>query len=250
MFRKNVLKVDNLEVVLAIIVAFLSITGLAPTWLVSPFILALLAVLSVAILKNRNILEKIERNSYSNRNVFLDSFNEEEVDKNLEHAKEVIILGTNLPNVMHRQYSRIEQKLRNGDKIKILIVKSDTKLSEIIAERYYEPKKIDSILADSNTTIELCKELHSIAKETKGELKFRFLDYLPPFGAIFVNPQDDNGIIYLWFYTYKTRDPKKPKMVLHATDSKWYQLFKEIIIALWDHANETGCGEGEIELRG
>lgn len=121
LFGKDVLKGDNLEVIMAFFLAFLSITGLVHPSLVFPFVLALLAVLSVAILKNRYILESIERRSSNNLSTFIESFNKDEVDKKIENAKEIIFLGTNLENVIHSQYYRIEESLKKGGEIKILV---------------------------------------------------------------------------------------------------------------------------------
>jgi len=238
LFGKDVLKGDNLEVIMAFVLAFLSITGLVHPSLVFPFVLALLAVLSVAILKNRYILESIERRSSNNLSTFIESFNKDEVDKNIEGAKEIIFLGTNLDNVIHSQYYRIEERLKKGSEIKILLIKPNKTLCDIVAKRYYEPTKGETISKDLTTSIERCMNLESISKEAKGKLEIRFLDFLPSFGAIFINPEAYDGIIYLWFYTYKTKNPIKPKMILHSTDDRWYRLFKEEIIALWNNASE------------
>jgi hypothetical protein len=242
---KDFLKGENLEVIMAFFFTFLSITGLVPPTLILPFTLALLAVLSVSILKNRNILEKIERNSSIDRSIFAEAFDKEEVDRNIEHAKEIIFLGTNLGNVTRGQYSRIEESLKKGNKVKILIIEANSSLCDIVAKRHYEPTKGEEILKELSISLGRCKNLFLKSKETKGRLEIRFLDFLPPFGGIFIDPEDINGIIYMWFYTYKIRNQTKPKVILHAMDGQWYQLFKEEIFALWENAREYRCNENE-----
>lgn len=246
--RKDFFKGENLEVIMAFFFTFLSITGLVPPKLILPFTLALLAVLSVSILKNRTILEKIERNSSIDRSIFAEAFDKEEVDRNIEHAKEIIFLGTNLSNVTRGQYFRIEESLKKGNYVKILIIEANSNLCDIAAKRHYEPTKGEEILKELGISIERCRNLFLMSKETKGRLEIRFLDSLPPFGGIFIDPEDSNGIIYMWFYTYKTRNPTKPKVILHAKDGQWYQLFKEEILALWENAREYNSCENEQAL--
>jgi len=241
-YRNDLRRGANLEVILALIITFLSIAGLVTSWLIPPFTLALLAVLFTGILKNTYILEKIEQKSHS-RDVFLEAFDKREVNENVEHANEVIFLGTTLSNVVHGQYSRIEESLKKGNKIKILVVESNSNLCNIVARRFYEPKNGESIIQDLNSTIGMCRHLESIAKNTKGQLEIRLLDFLPSFGAIFVNPEGNNSKLYLWYYTYKTKNPTKPKMILRPTDERWYQLFKEMILALWNNAKPIPLAE-------
>lgn len=235
--RRDILKGDNIEVTMAFFFTFLSITGLAPSYLILPFTLALLAVLSTAILKNRNILENIERNSSINRSIFTKAFDKEEVDRNIEHAKEMIILGTNLSNITRSQYSRIEDSLKKGNKVKILMIDLNKDLCDIVAKRHYEPTKGEDILKELSISFERCKNLYLMSKETKGQLEIRFLDFLPPFGGILINPDDNTGILYMWIYTYKIKTQTKPKVILHALDGQWYQLFKDEIFALWENAH-------------
>jgi hypothetical protein len=234
---KAILKGDNLEVTMAFFFAFLGITGLARPSLILPFTLALLAVLSVAMLKNRSILEEIERKPAISQNVFIQAFDKEEVDRNIEQANQIIFLGTNLRSVTHDQYSRIEESLRKGNSIKILMINGS--LCDLASKRNYEPTIGEEILKELNISIKRCRALYSMSKQTKGKLEIRLLDYLPPFGAIFIDPQEDlKGTLYLWFYTYRTRNTTKPKVILHARDGHWYQVFKEAIFALCKDARE------------
>lgn len=243
--RRDILTGDNIEVTMAFFFTLLSITGLAPSYLILPFTLALLAVLSTAILKNRNILENIERNSSINRSIFTKAFDKEEVDRNIEHAKEIIILGTNLSNITRSQYSRIEDSLKKGNKVKILIIELNKDLCDIAAKRHYEPTKGEDILKELSISFERCKNLYLMSKETKGQLEIRFLDFLPPFGGILINPEDNTGILYMWIYTYKIKTQTKPKVILHALDGQWYQLFKDEIFALWENAHNYRFDEDQ-----
>jgi hypothetical protein len=249
-FRKELFRGDNIEVIMAIVIAFLSITGLAPSLLVAPFTLALLTVLSASILKNRYILEKIEKNSRINKNTLIKEFNVEEVNSSIEHAKDIIFLGEDLSMTIYKQFSRIEDRLKNGTNIKILMIDPNSNLCDLAAMHYYADTKGEDIRNNINTSIQRCKKLETIGKETKGQLEIRLLDYLPPFGAIFVDPESDNGKLYLWYRPYKVKNQTKPKMVFsalegYALDGYWYQLFKEEIIALWDHAHECRCEQRE-----
>ncbi len=102
----------------------------------------------------------------------------------------------------------------------------------------YEPTKGEDILKELSISFERCKNLYLMSKETNGQLEIRFLDFLPPFGGILINPENNNSILYMWFYTYKIKTQTKPKVILHALDGQWYQLFKDEIFALWENAHE------------
>ena len=235
--RKDLLRGDSVEIVMAYFFAFLSITGIAQPSSVLPFTLALLAVLSVAILKNRNLLEKVERDLSDSQGVFTQKFDEYEVNRNIEQAKQIMFLGTNLKSVTHVQYSRIEDSLRRGNQIQILMIESKSSLCDLAAKRDYEQTSGEEILKELNISMQRCKNLYLMARETKGTLEIRFLDFLPPFGGILIDSQDDrNGKLYLWFYTYRTKNTTKPKVTLNAMDGQWYHLFKEEIFALWRDA--------------
>ena len=99
-----------------------------------------------------------------------------------------------------------------------MIDPNNDKMCDLAAMHYYAETKGEDIRNNINTSIQRCRKLETIENEIKGQLEIRLLDYLPPFGAIFIDPESDNGKLYLWYRPFKVKNQTKPKMVFSASE--------------------------------
>ena len=221
-----------LTVVLSIVLVVLNIVNVVPPAWTTPLTLAVLALLSFAMLGNRHRMQTILEKINARGELLLAEFPKDIVD-NIEQAEELTILGVSLRRTLQLHYHRFQQKLQRGDTIRVLLVDPDSPACDIAARREYAPTTPDDQRAAIRASLARLWELRQVVG---GNLEIRVANHPLTFGAIVRDPDTTQGLFYLWHYAFKRRDANRPKMVLRPADGDWYELFKEEIASIWDNA--------------
>lgn len=240
---KDIQQGENIDlyvtVALAIILAILNLVGLAPSVLLNSITLAVLALITIAILGNRHRLEVIiERTSLATDRIPLEEFPPEFVLE-LENAKEVWLTGIHQSAVITAYYSLFERKLKRGDKLRVLVVDPNGAACKMAAMRF--PGRV----SENQERIRILSTLESLCELKKiapSNLEIRTIDYLLEYGAFLLDPETPEGVAYLQRYTFKTLGgARKPKLVYRRQDGRWYDLVCAEIRALWENAALWDC---------
>ena len=219
-------------VIVSIVLAVLNILNIVPPSWITSLNLAVLALLSFAILGSRYRMETILEKITARQGLLLTEF-PDDLARDVEKSGELTILGVGLSRTLRLHYSRFLEKLQRGDTIRILLVNPDSSACDIAAMREYPPTTPDDQRGAIRRSLSV---LHVLSQETGGNLEIRLADHPLTFGAIVGDPETSQGVLYLWHYAFKTRVANRPKMVLRPVDGYWYELFKEEVTAIWDSA--------------
>lgn len=222
-----------LTVVVSIVLTILTIIDVVPSSWVMPLNLSILALFSFAILGNRYRIETVLEKLTNRSERLLTAFPGDQLRSEILSSKELMLLGADLNLTLMRNYPQLTDKLQKGDSIKVLLVNPESPACEMTSVLHYEPMPPDDKRRVIHRSLSICRELKH---RTDGELEVRLLDHLPTFGAFALDLKSPDGVLYLWHYTFKTRDAMRPKMILRPTDGYWYQFFCEEISTIWDNA--------------
>jgi hypothetical protein len=220
-------------VAVSMVLVVLGLINIVPESWILPLNLAVLALLSIAILGNRYRTETVLKKIDTQGTPFLTRIPQEELSQDIEKSKNVIVLGQNLGFTMRVHYPLFREKLRRGDTVQILLVDPDSPVCEMAVKRNPEPTTVEDQQSLIRQSLRMCDQL---IRETSGELEVRLIDWLPSFGAVVVDPELSRGAIYRWNYSYNTHIVNQPQMVLRPEDGHWYELFREEIYAMWEGA--------------
>jgi hypothetical protein len=166
---------ENLDLYVTVAVSFLlivlNILGVALS-LSTPLSLTILALLAIAILGNRHRLETILRNlAKATHDVFYGDFPDyvqQEIAEKIEQSADVLLMGVDLDETLNRHYCLLEQKLRQGSKIRAVLVDPDSPACEMVVERRYRPTTLESQSSQIRSGMEALRELR---EKTLGDLQ-------------------------------------------------------------------------------
>lgn len=221
-----------LTVLISIIVTILNIIGLAPSTWIAPLNLAILALLSVSILGNRYKTESVLEKISSQNERLLVQFPQDPM-KDMEKSTELTLVGVDLRQTLHRNFSLFQKKLIDGQTIKLLIIDPDSPACEIAAMRYYAPMSTNSQRDVIRASLDICNDL---TQKTSGKLEVRLAEHPLTFGAIMSDPETSHGVVYIWHYSFKMSEANIPKMVFRPTDGFWYEFFQQEMNSMWNAA--------------
>jgi hypothetical protein len=221
-----------ITVIISIFVATLNVAGIASQSWIAPLNLGILALITFALLGNRHRLEAIFQRMTAAEELFLTEF-PDDLRNNLEKSRELLIIGTSLSRTLHLYYSLFEDKLRKGDIIKVLLMSPDSSACEAAAMRSYQPMDVETQRTYIRTSL---NALRNLQIKTSGELEIRVLNNSLSYGAIILDLETPNGVMYLWNRPFKTRIRSIPKIVLRPANGIWYEFYKDEAMSMWNNA--------------
>lgn len=231
-------------VIIAIALAVLNVVGIAPQSYIAPLSLAVLALLAIAMLVNRQRLEAIiQRMNQTVGKLLLGSY-PAELEGDIERAVNLWIVGVSLYTTTMKYYPSLERKLKKGCSMKVLLIDPKGVAIKMAAARKYGPISIEDERSRIRTSLQRLCELQRVATS---QLEIRTLDHPLTFGAFAIDPDTAGGVIYIEHYGFKTRRENVRKLVLHREEEGWFNSIIEEIYDLWESATKWECQGTNIE---
>ena len=232
---------DNLDqyltVALALGLSVLSLFGVG-TQYVDSVTLAVLGLLALSAVASRHRIDDLQRNLAGTATaLFVEEF-PEDLKKNLEEAQEVWLVGVSLHRTINFNYDKLERKLKQGHKLKVMMVHPEGPGVEMAASRNYIRKDSAATAAHIRENLQLLCHLHSTAP---GCIEIRTIQNPLSYGAIATNPNSVRGCLYLEHYTFGVSPLSLPRYVIRAGDGQWYDFFKREILAMWEYGVVWEC---------
>jgi hypothetical protein len=218
-----------IAIVVAIALSIANIFGIASQSLLASITLAVLALLAITNLGNRHRLESALNKN--NNDFFIKKFPETLVDDMIK-AKELWLSGYNLTRTIVTHMKLIEEKVERGEKVKILLL--DPKAAALT----YANRTLHYTVADEQHRqwIEnTLNNLHLIAKSNKSNIEVRLIDFPLSFSIKAMDIMTPSGKIYVKMYEYRVKT-EGPRIFLTTKDERWYEYYRDQILALWDDA--------------
>jgi hypothetical protein len=217
----------------SIILVALDLVDVVPSSWIAPVTLAVLSLLSVTILGNRYRTEQILDRIPAKGVELLQHLVQEDLDRDATRSRTLTLIGVDLQRSLHLHYSVLQEKLEQGDTIRAVLVKPEGAACGMTAMRSYQPMTNDD---QRNTINQSLRMLERLGQERAGNLEIRVTDNLPAYGAYAADLDLPRGVIYMWFYRFRTQTDNQPKMVLRPEDGHWYELFREDVSNIWECA--------------
>jgi hypothetical protein len=231
----DIRKGENIDLYLTIVaaVAFvvLNLAGIAPQSFLAPLTLAVLALLAFTNLTNRHRMEELlDQKAHT-----LDDFFREEYPPSyktdFDNATEVWLVGVSLNRTIKTLYGKLEQKLKQGGHVRVLLVHPQGPGLEMAVERGYTLRDVNMKRQEIMSNLRLLNELRAIAPD---RLEVRTIQHPLNYGAMVANPDATNGALYLEHYCFRVTTESLPRYVLRTQDGRWYDFFKAELRTLWE----------------
>ncbi len=237
---------ENIDLYLTILVAIgltlLDLAGFAPQSLVASITLSILALIAISLLGNRYKMEQLlEQPHLTGVVALLDEF-PPSLGTDIGSAKELWLAGVTLSSTLPNYFPLLEQMVRSGGKVKALLVQPHSPAAEKAASRAYVPSasNVERVVTNTLRSLyDLCY-LRTVAPE-RGSVEIRTINHPMERRFIAINPQTASGVLYIANYAFRTPGGAKPKFVLQAKDSKWYDFYVQEFNLLWESGKEWRC---------
>lgn len=172
----------------------------------------------------------------SARPLFLEEFGPE-LEVGMDNARELLITGVTRNTLINGKYSKFEDWLKKGCRIRMLLVDPSSDAIVVAAQRYYAERSSDSTGQRVRHTLRLLAELK---RSTGGDLSVRLTSHPLAMGVIAVDAssesRSDATALFVEYYTYQARG--EPKFVLQPADGRWFENLYQEAEALWVGATE------------
>lgn len=240
-FFTSLLRIPYKDFYMTIIAGISAILASIFGWLKDPvalvaFIASIITLISFTLLNLRKKINTIHRDILAPRKeILLREFPIEILEKEIDRADSIFIIGVMLDRLVRDRYTKLEKKLISGASIRLLLVDPDDYSADIASIRPYtdnDPDRLKRRIKDNLISIKNLKKI------TSGDLMVRLIKYPNSIGGYFINTPNPEGVIFLAHYSFKMRDDTSPKLVLSANDGYWYSFFSEQAEVLWNNAED------------
>ncbi len=233
---KDIRHFENIDlyitVIVAISLAILNLIGIALSSYIAPLTLAVLGLLAFTSLINRHHIDELrETFAHSASDFFMEEF-PSEIKGNFDTATEIWLVGVSLHRTINFNYEKIEKKLRQGHKFKVMLVHPEGAGIEMAVSRNYARKEVAAKSAIIRNVLQMLCDLQKIAPS---QFEVRTIQNPLSYGVVAINPNTASGTLYLEHYTFGISTESLPRFVMRASDGKWYDFFKKEILSMWDY---------------
>jgi hypothetical protein len=235
---------ENIEFVVllpaAIVTVVINLLGLVNSIWILSIILAILTLVASGILGNRHRLEDINlKLPIKTSKAFLRDFPTKQISIDIGKSSEIWLFGVHITPALTHHRSALENRLRSGKLIKVLIVDPNGHAVNMTAQRTQGVPPVELERANIVANIQDLCELKKINPQ---KLEIRIIDDPILFNGYLLNPEKSDGIVYLRRYTYQAGFT--PKFIYQKNlDKEWFELTKAEINSLWNRGNPVSCQE-------
>jgi hypothetical protein len=168
------------------------------------------------------------------------------LDAYVQGANRIDLCGATLASTVNKQFSNLRNCLRQGAKIRLLVMDPNSLAPQMSAQRSITTDDADYYLTRLEGTF---RDLEYLSRSytdlplppdgssQAGSLSVRLLSYAPSFGLISLDADRSSGIVFVELYPHKTGFGEQPAFDLTPhRDGDWYRYFVQQFEEMWDSA--------------
>jgi len=148
----------------------------------------------------------------------------------------VIIAGVDLARTFSTYQDKLEQFLKEGHELRILLYDPDSFAVDYAVTRSKRPFAKTRQARLINDAVADFKQLESIGKS---RLNIRLSAAPFPQGMVAADYHSSDGFICLKHYAYRLDNYDRPWMRVTGADGKWYRQYAQEIDAFWQDARQV-----------
>jgi hypothetical protein len=232
----DIRKGDNIHLYVFAFAAFelaiLHALDLAPQRLVESAIVALLGVLVAYSLGIRDRLHQIYEQTSEARKQLHHEF-PPHLKEAIASSSELLIVGITLNRTITTLYSQLGQNLKQGQRLKILMLQPYSAASKLSLQRGYRPISDKQLSDKILETIAMVGNLQLLAP---GRVEVRTIDFPIPFGGFAADLGLNRGSIYLEYFSYKTPVDLPCVVISASEDAYWFDVYQTELLNMWNAA--------------
>ena len=232
-----------LTIILSIVASGLGILGIVDQPIVQGAILALIALVSFSLLANRlnsdevkRIVNEIKSHEDLPERFFAEKFNGEKIKNLLSESSKTYLLGVTLQRTIPYLSERIEESIRNGCEVRILLAKPNSEATRMasLGTRKTDQNQLDSHISNNITMLS-----NISMNAAPGKLRVRVVEYLPPYSLGVFSPNLSSGVLFVRLLTFKASNEKRPTFYISKGSDYWFSYFVNQFESMWDMGEDV-----------
>ena len=233
---------------IAVAIAILGFLGRVEQTIISSAILAALGLLANSLLQSRNESSAIKNllgelsGDRCTANNFFRRYEINQFKDAIQGSQSAIFWGIHFRKTIPVWDFALQQALRNGARLRFLLVKPDSSASNMSLFRHNLNTSKDDIDRYLEGAI---KQLAHIGMTTDAidYMEVKVIDFLPPWTIVAINPSSSNGEMSILLSSFRTTTDISPAFQLMSErDENWFIFFVGQFEKAWKEAKS-------IELR-
>ncbi|NUS07692.1 MAG: hypothetical protein HOV97_34590 [Nonomuraea sp.] len=241
----------NLEIyvtaVIAIAVGVLGVFGVVNGQVLAAATLATLALLTVTALGPKHQVADLEsRVAELNRLVraqlsgqaFLTT-RREGLEQRVARTGDLRFAGVTLSRTIRAHVEDLHKALERGASLKVLMIDPSSTAPEEAARRSTIPGQADVFVHRVKSTVYLLRGLPH-----RERVEVRFLPFVPAYGLILLDPDDDDGVIHVELGSHRTVGHDPVFTLIRHRDHVWCERFTSEFDRMWEVARPATASDG------
>lgn len=234
----------NLEIYLtaliALVVGVLGVFNVVNTQVVTAATLATLALVAVNALGPRHQVAGLEAqvtalNRLVQEKLTGDAFLttvKTGLDERVARADDIRFAGVTLSRTIRAHVDDLRKSLGRGASVKVLVIDPQGAVPEEAARRSTIPDHSDVFKHRVMSTLYLLRDL-------KGSVEVRFLPFVPAFGLVLLDADDDDGVVHVELGTHSAAGRDPVFTLTPHRDHFWFEHFKAEFDRMWEAGREA-----------
>lgn len=242
----------NLELYLVLIVAFIAIIldtfGVNTTEAIFEVLLAITGLIAFSLIGNKHdneiLKEKIDK--IINIKELFSEWSDEKFKARILEADSLSMIAVANYVFLKRNAELIKQYVLRGGEIKCLLVDPSGDAMKMICDRATgHEKKIKHLAMEVDLSIQQFRDFAKSSPKPK-KIQFKLIDHVPFAIVTIIDPQKDNGIIFVTLEGYGLPYQVRPCFTLKKyEDDKWFNFYLNSFENIWESDKSQ-----EVELLG
>jgi len=227
---------ELLTIFLAIVTSVAEVVSTSAVGSISAFA-AVVSIISISLITIKHRLNKMQ-DSMNHMNSSADIYfskhiDLEELNRSLDKATQINILGVSLRDSIAAYYATLEQRVKNGAKVKVLIMGTDDDALRIASSRS-DGEDTSMLIANYNYCLRKLELLKDAAAQD-GSVEIRQINYPPNFAILLTHKGKSESQALIKFYSHKDPlDGASPIFWVYPWREKWwYSYFENQFDTLW-----------------
>lgn len=162
----------------------------------------------------------------------------EVLKSDFEKGTEIWLVGVSLGSTINDHYSLLENKIKRGNLVRILVRDPDGETFRLVSRHSYSPINPEQVRAKLQLTL---TRLCDLKRTAPNNIEIRVLDHPFVLGMFAIDPESPSGKFYIEYYPFKMPKSGQPKIVLTPHNAYWYDFYKQQLNTLWGAGKPWNC---------
>ncbi|WP_345700387.1 hypothetical protein [Kitasatospora terrestris] len=243
---------QNLEIyttaLLSLVLAVLGVLGTVGGEVLAAATLATLALLAGGTLGSRRQVAELiaEVRARGRGEAAVDDFlgrGRVRLPEQVREAQDIRIVGVTLSRTLRDLVDELQRRVAAGAVVKVALIDPAGSAPEEAARRSTIPDRAGMYRNRLLASVDLLRELAE-APGARGRVEVRFLDFVPAFGLVLLDPEGPEGRIHVDIYSHGSASGDAVFTVLPRRDGEWFQHFRREFDSVWEHGRPAAGTDG------